>query len=417
MRILQVNKFNYLRGGADKYFLDISEALKKSGHEVAIFSMKHPKNLPSDYEKYFVSRVSFNEKLGFKNIFKIFIRVIYSPEALIKFKRLVKDFKPDIIHLHNIYHHLSPSILSVAKKNKIPVVMHLHDYKLICPNHTLFVKGKYCDRCLGHKYFNCFKNKCLKDSYLASLLVALEMFIHHRVLKIYQRRITLFIAPSKFMIDVCHSFSWPKDKFVLAYNPYSRELNSQPETDFVKSNKEEEYLLYFGRLGKEKGLDVLLEAVFKTNYNLKIVGEGEEADKLKEMLRKEELKGPKFKVEFLGFKKGEELKDLIIKARAIVMPSIWAENMPLSLLEAMSLRKVVIASRIGGFPEMIENGVNGFLFKPGDVSALVGIIKKLATCDVASLGLKAQERVKNLSLENNLTEILKIYNQALRLKE
>lgn len=132
MRILQVNKFNYIRGGAEKYFIEISKNLEELGHQVAIFSMHHPKNNPSPWEKYFVSRLSFNEaKLRDRLITPG--RILYSLEAKRKFKSLVKDFKPDIIHIHNIYHQISPSILDVAKKYQIPVVMHLHDYKLICP--------------------------------------------------------------------------------------------------------------------------------------------------------------------------------------------------------------------------------------------------------------------------------------------
>lgn len=416
MRILQVNKYHYNRGGADKYFLDIAEALKRAGHEVAVFSMVHPKNIPSVYEKYFVSRISFNEKLGWKNVVKIPGRVIYSLEAKRKFKKLVQDFKPDIIHLHNIYHQISPSILSVTKKRSIPVVMHLHDYKLICPNHTLFTAGKYCDRCLPHKYFNCFKYKCLKGSSLASFLVSLEMFIHHCVLKIYEKAVDLFIAPSFFMKEICQSAFWSEDKILLAYNPYSEDLIRGTSTGLTSDNKQEDYLLYFGRLSPEKGLDVLIKAAIASNSNLKIVGSGEEELNLKDLVEEEKLgtNGPK--IEFLGFKSGDELRSIILRAKAVVMPSIWAENMPLSLLEAMKLGKVVIASRIGGFPEMISDGVNGFLFNPNDVNDLVLSIKKLASFDLASLSIKAQERVKDLSPDNNLAEVLKIYQQAIKLK-
>ncbi|MDD2584281.1 MAG: glycosyltransferase [Bacteroidales bacterium] len=416
MRILQVNKYHYPRGGADKYFLDISEALKRAGHEVAVFSMSHPQNTPSAYEKYFVSRISFNENLGWKNVIKIPGRVIYSLEAKRKFKKLVQDFKPDIIHLHNIYHQISPSILSLAKKFKIPVVMHLHDYKLICPNHTLFNQGKYCDRCLPHKYFNCFKYRCLKDSYLASLLVSLEMYVHHSILKIYEKGVGLFIAPSLFMKEICQSAFWPEEKIVLAYNPYSEDLIKGGTMNEARDNKQEDYLLYFGRLSPEKGLDVLIKAAFITNSNLKIVGSGEEEGRLRELVKQEETEGHKAQIDFLGFKSGNELRDIILRAKAVVMPSIWAENMPLSLLEAMKLGKVVIASRIGGFPEMISDGVNGFLFNPNDVNDLVLSIKKLASFDLASLSIKAQERVKDLSPDNNLAEVLKIYQQAIKLK-
>jgi len=403
MKILQVNKFHYPRGGADKYYLDLSASLEKAGHEVANFSMNHPKNLESHWSKYWLSRVSFNESLGFLAWLKITSRVIYSFEAKRKFKKLVQDFKPEIIHLHNIYHHISPSILSVARRFKIPVIMHLHDYKLICPNHTLFVRGKNCDSCRGQKYFNCVRKRCLKNSFFGSLLVAVEMYIHHRVLKIYQKNISLFICPSEHMRQTCLSFGWDKiakDKFVVVYNSYSPELIAE------KSNLEskEDYLLYFGRLGEEKGIDTLLNALPATQEKLKIVGTGEEEAKLK--LKAESLK---LRVEFLGYKSGEELRLLISGAKAIVMPSIWQENMPLSLLEAMSLGKAVIASRIGGLPEIIEDELSGFLFEPGDFRDLASRINALKNYDLSLIGAKARDRVKDLSPENNLTNIIKSY--------
>ncbi|MBN2854561.1 glycosyltransferase [Patescibacteria group bacterium] len=415
MKILQVNKFHYPRGGADKYYLDLSASLEKAGHEVANFSMNHPKNLESPWSKYWLSRVSFNENLGVFSRFKIIGRVIYSCEAKRKFKKLIKDFKPEIIHLHNIYHHISPSILSLARRYKIPVIMHLHDYKLICPNHTLFVRGKNCDSCRGQKYFNCVKKRCLKNSFFGSLLVAIEMYIHHRLLKIYQKNISLFICPSEHMRQTCLSFGWDKiakDKFIVVYNSYSPELiTKKSNLDEKKNlnlesepNSQEGYLLYFGRLGEEKGIDTLLNALPATKEKLKIVGSGEEEGKLKE-----KVKSLNLRAEFLGYESGEKLRLLITKAKAIVMPSIWQENMPLSLLEAMSLGKAVIASRIGGFPEIIENEVNGFLFEPGDFKDLGAKINDLRDYDLHLIGAKAKERVKDLSPENNLKEIIEVY--------
>ena len=416
MKILQVNKFHYPRGGADKYYLDLSASLEKAGHEIANFSMHHPKNLESSWSKYWLSRISFNENLGFLAKLKIIGRVIYSLEAKRKFKKLVKDFQPEIIHLHNIYHHISPSILSVARRFKVPVVMHLHDYKLICPNHTLFVRGKNCDSCRGHKYFNCVKKRCLKDSFFASLLVAIEMYIHHRVLKIYQKNISLFIAPSEQMRKICLDFGWnkiSKNKFVVVYNSYSPELilaqedldNEKSQDSESSSNSQKAYLLYFGRLGAEKGIDTLLNALPATGEKLKIVGSGEEETKLR--VKAESLN---LRVEFLGYKSGEELRLLINEAKAVVMPSIWQENMPLSLLEAMSLGKTVIASRIGGFPEIIEDGLNGFLFDPGNFRDLASKINALKNYDLRLIGAKARERVKDLSPDNNLNEIIKVYS-------
>ncbi len=405
MKILQVNKFNYIRGGAEKYFLQISEELKKAGHQVASFSMKHPKNLPSPWEKYFVSRISFNEGT-WRDYLLAPGRIIYSFEAKRKFSKLVEDFKPDIIHIHNIYHQISPSILSVAKKKKIPVVMHLHDYKLVCPNYQLFVNDKICYRCWPKKYNQCFKNCCFKNSISKSLLATIEMWFHHKVLKIYEKSISCFIAPSKFMKETLVKFNWPEDKIKVVYN-----FSEKMENNFV--DKLENYGLYYGRLSKEKGIDILLQAVKNSNNNfkLKIVGSGPEEKKLKELSN---LLGLSKQVEFLGFKSGNDLYDIVKKAKAVFLPSIWNENMPFVLLEALSLKKVVVVSKTGGLPELITNKDTGFIFDNGNEEELVNIIRNLDQYNLKEIGEKAYEISRDLNINNHLIKILDIYNKLLK---
>lgn len=403
MKILQVNKFNYIRGGAEKYFIDLSKELEKAGHEVAVFSMKHPKNFKSKWEKYFVSRISFNEASLRDKLLAPF-RILYSFEAKIKFKKLIKDFKPDIIHIHNIYHQISPSILSVAKKYKIPVVMHVHDYKLICPNYQLFVDNQICYRCRGGKYYKCLKHKCFKKSYLKSFLAAIEMYFHHRILNIYFKNIDLFIAPSNFMKETLVSFKVPEEKIKVIYN---FTVINQVE------NQGGDYGLYFGRLSSEKGVDVLLKALAlsKGDLKIKIVGSGPEEKQLKTLCDKLKLNN---RVEFLGYKLGVELELIIKNAKVIFMPSIWAENMPFSLLESLSFSKVVIASKIGGMSELIEDNKSGFLFQNGDFKTLASKIDSLEHCDLRQIGQRARERVLDLNINKHLEEILKIYKQYVK---
>ncbi len=403
MRIIEVNKYHYERGGADKYYLNISSELKKAGHEVANFSMIHPQNIECSWSKYWPKRVSFNENLGFKNKVNIIFRVLYSYPVKKKFKKLVDDFKPEIIHIHNIYHHLSPSILSVAKKKKIPVVMHLHDYKLICPNHTLFVKGEVCERCWGHKYINCVKNKCLKNSFWGSLLATFEMWLHHKVLKIYEKNVNLFIAPSQFMKKISVQFGQKENQIQVIYNPYSSDLlNSEINSEVG------DYILFFGRLSEEKGLHTLINAISATKEKLIMVGQGPEYEGLQK--RADELNA---KVDFVGLKKGNELISLISKAKAVVIPSIWYENMPLSLLEAMSLEKAVIVSNIGGLPELIEDRVNGFLVKANDFRDLARVINSLDNYDLKEMGKRAKQKVQELSPEKNTQEVLNSFIKIL----
>ena len=163
MKILQINKFHYLRGGAERHYLELSELLKSHGHEVIHFSMNDSRNEFSKYGKYFAKQVNL-EKFSLVNIFKIF----YNFDAQKKLDSLLEAERPDIVHMHNIYHQLSPAIINTIKKHNIPMVMTLHDYKIICPNYQLFSQGKICNSCIGQKYYNCLLKKCAKNSYKKS---------------------------------------------------------------------------------------------------------------------------------------------------------------------------------------------------------------------------------------------------------
>jgi len=405
MKILQVNKFNYIRGGAEKYFIEISKELEKIGHQVAFFSMHHPKNNSSIWSKYFVSRISFNEaRLRDKIITPG--RILYSLEAKRKFNKIIQDFKPDIIHIHNIYHQISPSILSVAKKYNIPVIMHLHDYKLVCPNYQLFVDDKICYRCRGGKYYNCLKHKCFKKSFWQSFLATIEMYLHHKILKIYKKNIAYFIAPSEFMKNTVVNFGWDKNKIKVIYN-FSEKMDDKI------SDKIGDYGLYFGRLSREKGIDILIEALGLSDKKnkLKIIGTGPEENNLKQLVKKLKLSK---RVEFLGYKSGQELQDIIRGSRLVYLPSAWNENMPLTLLESLNLRKVVIASRTGGLPELIRDKETGFLFENGNIKELAQIIDNSYNYDLIKMGSKAKESIENLRVEKHLIELLDVYNNILK---
>lgn len=407
MKILQVNKFYYPKDGVSNYLIGIEAKLRELGHEVRVFAMDNPKNLPSSEQKYFVSYISFDQP-GLINSWRALTRIFYSREAARKFAALIKNFRPDIIHLHNIYHQISPSILRIAKKEKIPVIMHLHDYKLICPNYKLFTQGNICQRCRGGKYYNCFWHKCLKNSYPKSLGGTLEMYFHHKLWKIYETGVKTFIAPSKFMKKTCEDFGWSADKIVWLNNFFKQPAEVNYPSEQTESNN---YLLYFGRLAEEKGVKVLLQALTKNEENLKIVGEGPEELALKEMTKKLNLTE---RVEFTGFKSSLDLENIIKNAKAIIIPSVWYENMPLNLLESLAQGKIVIASNIGGIPEIIENGENGLLFKAGNEDDLVEKIKLLKTIDYPRMARAAKETVKHLDIDTHIAALLKIYETVLK---
>jgi len=420
MKILLVNKFHFIKGGSERYYFDLAENLKAHGHEVIFFAMKHEKNIPCEQEKYFTDfvqteKITFN-LAGLKSVFKLW----WNFEAAKKINQLIQDEKPNLVHLHNISHQISPSILRVIKKYKLPTVMTMHDYKLVCPNGKMFTHGKVCEKCQGQNYFNCLKNKCVKNSFLASLATFKEMFLHHKILKIYEKNIDLFMAPSEFLKNKMISWGWPKEKII--HLPYfiNSILSSRVEAD-VKSAETEgskdsstpfaplipvgmtkekkNYILYFGRLSKEKGIDTLIEAMRDLpGIKLKIVGTGPEKENYELRIMNYGLKN----IETLGYKSGQELNEIIANAKFIVVPSVWYENYPMSVLESYALGVPALVANIGGLPEMIPNQDKNFIFESGNIKELGEKINFLWQNN--SIVSEAGERVKNFVKKNNNPE-------------
>ncbi len=397
MKILQINKFHYLKGGSERYYFGLSEELEKQGHEVIFFSMLDLKNKESKYQKYFIKNVDLH-KFSFINIIKFF----YNYEAVRNLKKLLKQEKPDIAHLHNIAHQFSPIIINVLKKHKIPVVQTLHDYKLICPNSKLYSQNKICEKCNGGKYYQCFLNKCMHNSRSKSFLGMLEAYLHQSILKTYQK-IDLFLSPSQFMKDTCERFGVNEQKVKTIYNFIPENFINFNNSNINEKNQDP-YLLYFGRISEEKGIDVLLDALLLTNskINLKIAGEGPDLEKLKTKIKNNNLSK---RVEILGYKSGEELKNLILNSKAVVMPSLWHENMPFSLIETLALKRPVIISRVGGMPELIKEGFNGLSFKPGNIPELA---QKIDLLPKMNFDLSKQNDLL-LDVKEHTQRILKIY--------
>ncbi|MFH1233015.1 MAG: glycosyltransferase family 4 protein [Patescibacteria group bacterium] len=406
MKILLINKFHYLRGGAERVYFNTAKVLSEHGHDLAFFSMNRPKNVVSRWSKYFIDYVDYQDKkLSFLKKIKVVLKILYNYQAKQNLEKLLREFQPDIAHLHNIYHQLSPSIIDMLKKYQIPMVMTLHDYKLICPNYKIYSKNEVCYKCQGERYYNCFFRKCMKDSYAKSFLVMIEAYLNNKILKLYHK-IDLFIVPSHFMEDVCVKFGILENKL--------RVVNNFVDSSCISNAKvsDKSYLLYFGRLSEEKGIDILLKAMEKIedNIKLKIVGVGPEEKNLK--IKSVKLKVKK-NIEFIGYKYGEELNNLIINAKAIIIPSIGLENMPMSMLESMALGKVVIASKIGGISEVIKDGVNGMLFSSGNSDSLATKINQLREININDMEKNAIATIKNFSSEEHYDNIINIYKKLI----
>lgn len=346
MRILEINKFNHVRGGADKHFIDLVRLFEINGNKVGVFAMDHPENLHSDFSKYFVSRVDF-EKGSISNKLKGAFRVFWSFEAKRKIAKLLDEFQPDVVHIHNIYHQISPSILPEIKKRGIPIVMTVHDWKMICPNYLLNCEEPYCKKCVAGKYWHCVLKKCVKNSLVKSLIAVLGICFH-RWLEIYEKNVDLYIAPSRFVKNILVQAGFPEKKIKVLAHFIEAEI-----LDNVQTSSGDGYALYFGRISKEKNVHELID-IFK-DLPMKLVLAGNKEDGF-EIPRHENIK-------YVGFKNNVDLRKLTRNSNFVVSASRLAETFGLVALEAISAEKPFVGYEVGGYGEMIENGVNGYLAK------------------------------------------------------
>lgn len=409
MKVLQINKFFYHESGVTRYLFSVRQLLAQAGHKPMEFSMKHPKNVSSPYAPYFSDYVDYNNPGGLLAKMKIGLRLTYSFNAKRQLKKLILAEKPDIAHLHVIYHQLSPSILGVLKKYNIPIVQTLHDYKQICPNYLLYVNEQVCERCKKHKYYHSLIHRCIKKSFIRSLNGMAEAYLHW-FLKSYSK-IDLYIAPSRFIEKKYGEFGVPQKK--IKYLPHFLDLK-----EYDLASKTGDYLVYFGRLAKEKGINLLLKALAKADPNipLKIIGEGPEKENVKKSIKELKLKN----VELVGFKTGQELKKLITNSLAVVVPSLWYENAPFSVYESMALGKAVIGSDLGGIPELVEDQATGWLFKAGSVDDLASKIKIAANSPAKAekFGQKAKEIAQEkFSALEHLKKLFAIYQKLIKQDE
>lgn len=351
MKVLLVNKFLYNKGGAAICTLNTGELLLSNGHKVIYWGMTHPLNPQYLYKDYFVSYVDLNNPGDIKEKIRITSNLFYSSEAKKKIKKLINIEKPDIVHLNNFAHQISPSILDVFKKFDIPVVMTMHDYKLVCPSYTMLSDGKPCERCRGGRFYWCFLKKCTKNSRLKSLTNTIEMYLHHKILHIYDS-IDVFISPSLFLKKKLEDMGFNR-KIIHLPNFVEDKGATLPHKTKVNT------VLYFGRLSSEKGIKTLIKAVRGMDVKLRILGTGSYEDILKQYIKTERIRN----VFFLGYKTGNELTVEIRNALVVVVPSEWYENNPRSVLEAFSLSTPVVGARIGGIPELVKNGQNGLTFE------------------------------------------------------
>jgi len=370
MKILIVNKFLYPNGGSETYIFEIGKQLKGMGHEVQYFGMEHEKRIVENHAESYTSNMDFHTGKLAKFLYPF--KIIYSKEARKKIRVVLEDFKPDVVHLNNINFQITPSILYEIKNfeentgKKVKIVVTAHDYQWVCPNHMLYIphREEICERCTGGKYGNCAKHNCIHNSKVKSILGTVEAYFYH-IRKTYDL-VDVIICPSEFMKRQLSKDKVLAGKLVTMHNFVTVEQckTTAIETETAKEN----YVLYFGRFSKEKGIETLLE-VCKQLPDIPFVfaGSGPLEDKVNQIGN----------IKNVSFQTGDALKELIQKARFSVYPSEWYENCPFSVMESIMYGTPVIGADIGGIPELIRAGVDGELFKSGNVEELKTAIRNL----------------------------------------
>lgn len=365
MRILMVNKFLYPNGGSETYIFKLNEQLTKMGHEVQFFGMEHEGRIVGN-------RIdAYTQDMDFHNAGKLTkltypLKTIYSKDAKVKMRAVLDDFKPDVVHLNNFNYQLTPSVILAVKEyekatgKSVRIVFTAHDYQLVCPNHMMNNPntGENCEKCANGSFMNCTKGKCIHGSTAKSAIGTMEATYWNK--RGTYKYIDTMICCSEFM------------KTKLDLNPLFRDktvaLHNFVEIPEQKAVQKKDYVLYFGRFSTEKGIGTLINAAKELpEVNFIFAGTGPLEDELKGI---DNIKN-------VGFKSGVELEMLIREALFSVYPSEWYENCPFSVMESRMYGTPVLGAKIGGIPELIDEGRTGELFTSGDKDDLVKHIHEL----------------------------------------
>ena len=361
MRILYCNKYNFPFSGTEVYMFELMDLMRAQGHEVALFSMADPRGQPTLYDRYFVPHIDFKSPpQGWIARAKLAAHAIYSTDARRRLRQVIAAFRPDVAHVRNIYHHLSPSILWELKAQGVPVLYHLNDFKLLCPTYNFVAKGRACERCRGGQFRHVLTEGCYAGPPGSALLLMVEAYFH-RWLGTYRKCIDQFLTPSRFAKEklVQNGFS-PQRITVL---PHFQKLPAQAPPNAASNAP----ILYFGRLSPEKGVADLLHAMkHLPQVQLQIAGDGPQRPELESLARELCLTN----VKFAGHVGGKVLDYMIASSRFTVLPSRAYETLGKTILESYAWGRPVVASDLGSRRELVDQGETGLLYPAGNVEQL-----------------------------------------------
>lgn len=403
MKIVVANNYFYLRGGSERVMFDEIYSLIKYGYDVIPFSRSSDLNEISKYDEYYLPVTDY-EKINSKEKIHAAVNVVYSYPMKVAFSKLLDAVNPSLVHAHNIYSGLTNSIIDASKMRDIPFIMTLHDLKLVCPSYLMLNHGNICELCVSGDFIHCAIQRCHKESIAASIVNTTEAYFN-KIFKKYDW-VSCFICPSKFLLEKVASAGYPRNK--LLYVPNAIDSNTyRPNTQKGK------YVLYVGRLSKEKGVLTLLQAFKRLNVPLRIAGTGPIQNECKEFVSLHDMNH----VTFEGYCQGEKLEELFRQAAFLIIPSEWYENAPMSVLEAFAYGKPVIGSNIGGVPEQIIPGETGYLFEAGNTDALMEAVVSLweNSIKIENMGRTSRQSIETkYCLSQHMQRLTQIYNEHVK---
>ena len=389
MKILFVHNRYQQAGGEDNVVAAEARLLADHGHDVELWSVDN-KDLPA----------------GLTGKIKTALATSYSPASRALAQGKLQSFKPDVVHVHNFFPQISPSIYDACLDEGVPIVQTLHNYRLICPGAMLMRNGKICEQCITGSPYQAAWYGCYRGSKVGSLVVA-HMVAQHRQQGTWQHKVNRFIALTDFAKGKFVEAGFPADKIMVkanfVYDPLAESPRINPATPG--------FALFVGRISEEKGIKTLLKAwsTLDDKTLLKVAGAGPLDD----------LLACKNNIEALGLQNSDEISHLMQQAAFLILPSECYEGFPLVLVEAFAHGLPVLASNLGSMADIIKDGETGLLFTPGDAIDLARKVKWLLNNP-----LKAQELGENArrtflekyTPEQNYAELMAIYEDAIECK-
>jgi len=398
MRILQINKYLKIVGGAETYMFQLSKNLQASGHEVKFWGMQDKDNLVCDFPDFEVKNINYSQQNLNKKLSSV-INTIYSRSNRKKMALVLDTFKPDIVHIHNYNFQITPSILPEIKKRGIKVVQTVHDSQMVCPYHRIynFQRDTVCTKCVTGSFTNCIKDKCFDGSVLKSTVGALESFLYH-TLKYYEKYIDIYISPSNFLASLLSKRIHKQIEVIANFTEVAPNKNIDKK----------DYYLYYGRISEEKGILEMIDIFSETSLSLYIIGKGANEEKVIDKIK--DLQN----IQFLGPKYGDELFQFVQNSKYVVQIAKGYENCPMTIIESFALNVPVIASNHSGFKDLITDQKTGYLLDFTDRINTISKLKEIDKKDNSGIEANIKDFYSNkLAKEIHLQKIIQIYNNLI----